>query len=153
MSALAVTLQTASLCKKDLELDLEELEEAATMVAGEEEEEEEEEEEGGAAPTSHSEDSDDSSGGGDSSGESEESEAEGQSCGGGGEGPSEDNAPPSRLLIQELGERVAEALTISQDAKAADATSGGSGRGGGTLLEPSPRRNPLLIVPDAGASP
>ncbi|KAM6947165.1 protein SHQ1 homolog isoform 2-T2 [Lycodopsis pacificus] len=62
----------------------------------------------------------------------------------------------SRLLIQELGERVAEELRISQDSEAnggaanggaakADATSG-SRSTGSTLLEPSPRRNPLLIV-------
>ncbi|XP_034389481.1 protein SHQ1 homolog isoform X2 [Cyclopterus lumpus] len=200
MSALAVTLQKASLRKKDLELDLEELEEAATMVAGEEEEEEEE----GEAPTSHSDDSEASSGSsGDSSDESEKSEAEGQSCtasnegGGGGTGTCKDNplqprtisaaspiprepasallsaesaadALPSAsrdscLLIQELGERVAEELTISPNsgcgqaesahsrADGAAATFGGSG--GGTLLEPSPRRNPLLIVPDAMSLP
>ncbi|XP_031701508.1 protein SHQ1 homolog isoform X2 [Anarrhichthys ocellatus] len=192
MSALAVTLQKASLRKKDLELELEELEEAATMVA--DEEEEEDEEEGAAsdcAPISHSDSggaSSDSSSS-DSSDESEESEAEGQSCtesnvggGGGGGGrrggggraskdsppqpqpvsaashiPQEPTSTPSSasqgssLLIQELGERVAEELRISQDSRAnsgavkADATSG-SRSTGETLLEPSPRRNPLLIV-------
>ncbi|XP_068450423.1 protein SHQ1 homolog [Clinocottus analis] len=206
MSALAVTLQKASLRKKDLDLDLEELEEAATMVAEEE----------GAAPISLSDGSKASSGGssGDSSDESEESEAEGQSRtestkggggggGGGGAGASKDNPPPpqlisaaspsprestsalisaeseadalpsasrgSSLLIQELGERVAEELNISQDsgcgeaertraradgaATKADATSEGNGSSDGTLLESSSRRrNPLLIVPDVEGS-
>ncbi|XP_051270091.1 protein SHQ1 homolog isoform X2 [Dicentrarchus labrax] len=65
----------------------------------------------------------------------------------------------SRQLIQELGERVAEELKISQDSsygaerdcfqpsRAAAKTEVTSGRNSsGTLLEPSPRRNPLLIV-------
>lgn len=194
MSALALTLQKASLRKKDLELALEELEQAATMVA-------EEEGERGASdcpPISHSDcssaSSDSSS---NSSDESEESEAEGQGCtksnqGGGGE-MSKDNplqpqpssaASPipqeptgtlfsaerkvdalpsasegSRQLIQELGERVAEELKISQECiykaerkcsqanSAAAKTEATSGRSSsGTLLELSPRRNPLLIV-------
>lgn len=65
----------------------------------------------------------------------------------------------SRRLIQELGEQVAEELKISQDssnkaegncsqpssaAAKGEATSGRSSSG--TLLEPSPRKNPLLIV-------
>lgn len=65
----------------------------------------------------------------------------------------------SRQLIQELGERVAEELKISQDSgyKAerscsqphstgakTERTSGRSSSG--TLLEPSPRENPLLII-------
>ncbi|XP_037638377.1 protein SHQ1 homolog isoform X1 [Sebastes umbrosus] len=184
MSALAATLQKASLRKKDLELELEELEAAATMVAGEEEEDEEQ-----GASDSQS----DSSSSSDSSDESEESEAEGQGCTGsneGGGGTSKDNplqpqpiqaaspipqeptlfsaerkvdALPSasqgcRQLIQELGERMAEELKISQDssyeacsqangaAAQTEATSGRSSSSGGTLLEPSPRRNPLLIV-------
>ncbi|XP_039653435.1 protein SHQ1 homolog isoform X1 [Perca fluviatilis] len=194
MSALAATLQKASLQKKDLELALEELEQAAAMVA------EEEEGEQGASDCS-SASSDSSS---DSSDESEESEAEGQGCtksnqggggggGGGGGEMSKDNplqpqpssaASPipqeptstlfsaerkvdalpsasegSRQLIQELGERVAEGLKISQGCiyeaerkcsqanNAAAKTEATSGRSsGGTLLEPSPRRNPLLIV-------
>lgn len=64
-------------------------------------------------------------------------------------------SPGCRLLIQELGERVARELKLSQHLQ--DAAEGGSsppdggaetgaGRSGGTLLEPSPRRNPLLIV-------
>ncbi|XP_070758501.1 protein SHQ1 homolog [Enoplosus armatus] len=196
MTALAATLHKASLRKKDLELDLEELEEAATMVAEEEEEEEEEQ-------ISHG-DSSSSSSSSDSSDESEESEAEGQGCtgsneggggggGGGGGEMSKDNplqpqptsaASPipqeptstlpsaeskagalpsasqgSRQLIQELGERVAEELKISPDSSykaerngsqlesAAAKTEATSGRSsGGTFLEPSPRRNPLLIV-------
>ncbi|XP_041812476.1 protein SHQ1 homolog [Chelmon rostratus] len=194
MISLAATLQKASLQKKDLELELEELEAAATMVA---EEEEEEEGEQGASSDSSS-----SSSSSDSSDESEESEAEGQGCtdsneeGGGGE-MSKDNplqprpssaASPipqepastlfsaernvdalpsasegSKRLIQELGERVAQELKISQDssdkaerscsqphsaAANTEATSGGSSSG--TLLELSPRRNPLLIVQTQG---
>lgn len=60
-----------------------------------------------------------------------------------------------RQLIQELGERVAEELKISQHLR--DTAEGGSppphggtetgaGRSDGSLLEPCPRRNPLLIV-------
>lgn len=71
----------------------------------------------------------------------------------------------SRQLIQELGERVAEGMKISQDssyeaetkcsrlngaAANAQATSRSSSR---TLLEPSPRRNPLLIVQTPGDLP
>ncbi|XP_044021730.1 protein SHQ1 homolog isoform X2 [Siniperca chuatsi] len=197
MTALAATLHEASLRKKDLELDLEELEEAASMVADEEEQ--------GASrstPISHGDSSSassDSSSSSDSSDESEESEAEGQGCtasnegGGGGGEMSKDNPlqpqPPStaspipqeptstllsaerkvdslpsasggsRQLIQELGERVAEELKISQDssykaerncsqlsstAAKTEVTSRRSSSG--TFLEPSPRRNPLLIV-------
>ncbi|KAL6111318.1 shq1 [Pungitius sinensis] len=53
----------------------------------------------------------------------------------------------SSLLIQELGERVEEELRISPSSRrrGADRTSR-SGSIGGTLLEPSPRTNPLLIV-------
>ncbi len=195
MTALAVTLQKASLQKKDLELELEELEEAATMVA------EEEEEEQGASVShgdSSSSSSDSCSSSSESSDESVESEAEGQGCtdsneGGGGGEISKDNplqlqptsaASPipqeptstpfsaerkvdalpsasegSRQLIQELGERVAEELKITQDssykaesncsqsssaAAKTEVTSGGSSSG--TFLELSPRRNPLLIV-------
>ncbi|XP_040890972.1 protein SHQ1 homolog [Toxotes jaculatrix] len=61
----------------------------------------------------------------------------------------------TRRLIQELGERVAEELRVSQDSSykaernrsqlsSTEATSGRSSSG--TLLEPSPRRNPLLII-------
>lgn len=66
----------------------------------------------------------------------------------------------SRQLIQELGERVAEELRISQSSGSqaerrasqpgssvhaeTQVTSGK--RSSGTLLEPSPRKNPLLIV-------
>lgn len=191
MSALAETLQKASLRKKDLKLELEELEEAASMVA------EEEEEQGASkhAPISHSDSSSDSSDSS-SSDSSDESEAEGQGCTesneGGGE-LSKDNplqpqptsaASPipqeptstllsavrkvdalpaasegSRQLIQELGERVAEELRISEGSSykaerqcsqansAAAKTEATSARSSsGTLLELSPRRNPLLIV-------
>lgn len=62
-----------------------------------------------------------------------------------------EDAPPAsggcRQLIQELEERVAQDLKISQDSRHT-AEGGGSGPDGaaGTLLEPRPRRNPLLIV-------
>nr|XP_046240727.1 protein SHQ1 homolog [Scatophagus argus] len=196
MTSLAAVLQNASLQKKDLGLELEELEEAARMVAVEEEGEEK----GALVSCSDSSSaSSDSSSSSNSSDESEESEAEGQDCTdsneGGGEGGGEmwkDNPPhpqpsfaaspipqeptsapfsaekvdtlPSasescRQLIQELGERVAEELNISQDssckaerscsqpsrfAENTEATSGRSSSG--TLLEPSTPRNPLLIV-------
>ncbi|XP_060926150.1 protein SHQ1 homolog [Limanda limanda] len=65
----------------------------------------------------------------------------------------------SRQLIEELGERVAEELNVSQGSSCREErsrsqlssteakTEGTSVRSsGGTLLEPSPRRNPLLIV-------
>ncbi|XP_044205453.1 protein SHQ1 homolog [Thunnus albacares] len=203
VTALAATLQKASLLKKDLELELEELEEAATMVA----EEQEEQEASKSAPipsgdssSASSDSSSSSSSSSDSSDESEESDAEGQDCtetkkGGGGETFKDNPLQPqptsatspipqeptvtflsagrkvealpsasegSRQLIQELGERVAEELTISQDldssykaerncsqlSSAAAKTEETSGRSssGGTLLELSPRRNPLLIV-------
>ncbi|KAE8297957.1 Protein SHQ1-like protein [Larimichthys crocea] len=198
MTDLAMTLQKASLRKKDLELELKELEEAATMVA--------EEEEQGASQTvpisrgdSSSASSDSSSSSSSESSDESESEAEGQGCTDSNKGGGEmykDNPPQpqpsstasptpqeptstlsseekkvdtllvasegSRRLIQELGElgeRVAEELKISHDssnkaegsrsqpssaAAKGEATSGRSSSG--TLLEPSPRRNPLLIV-------
>lgn len=204
MTALAVTLQKASLQKKDLELELEDLEVAARMVA------EDEEELGPSKSTpiscgdssSASSDSSSSSSS-NSSDESEESEAEGESCtdsnegGGGGGGemykdnplqpqpssaacpiPQEptstlssvqsavrkvDTLPSapvgSRQLIQELGERVAEELKISQgssdeaerscsqpNSAAAKTERTSEGSSSGTLLELSPRKNPLLIV-------
>lgn len=203
MTALAVTLQKASLQKKDLELELEDLEVAARMVA------EDEEELGPSKSTpiscgdSSSASSDSSSS--NSSDESEESEAEGESCtdsnewGGGGGGemykdnplqpqPSSAASPipqeptstlfsvqsavrkvdtlpsapvGSRQLIQELGERVAEELKISQgssdeaerscshsqpNSAAAKTERTSEGSSSGTLLELSPRKNPLLIV-------
>lgn len=193
MAALAGTLQKASLLKKDLELELDELEVAAMMV-------EEEEGDSRSASTSHSdsssESSDSSSSSSDSSDDSEESEAEGLDCtnctdGGGGGGGETAKANPLQLqptfipkeplsaltsvegkpeahhsasasvdcsqLIQELGERVSEELRISQPSSQADrngsqpptaAASTGlvSGTRSVTFLEPSPRRNPLLIV-------
>lgn len=199
MTALALTLQKASLQKKDLKLELEELEAAARMVA---EDEEERGPSGSAAiscsdNSSTSSDSSSSSSGSSSSDESEESEDDGESCtdtneGGGGGELCKDNplqpqprsaaspipqeprstfsssAQPAarkvdtlpsapvgpRQLIQELGE-----LKISQGSSDAAERSrskpnGGAattevtceGRSGGTLLEPSPRINPLLIV-------
>nr|XP_019942016.1 PREDICTED: protein SHQ1 homolog [Paralichthys olivaceus] len=204
VAAFSAMLQKASLRKKDLELELEELEEAAAMVAEDEEEENEAEEQGApkGAPTSRGDSSgasSDSSSSG-SSDESEESEAEGQGCtdssrrgGGGGGETSKDNPPlpqptsaaspipqeptstllsaerkvdalpaaseSTRQLIEELGERVAEELNVSQGSSCkaersrsqlssteakTEATSVRSS--GGTVLELSPRRNPLLIV-------
>eukprot|EP00066_Takifugu_rubripes_P007928 XP_003973782.1 PREDICTED: protein SHQ1 homolog isoform X2 [Takifugu rubripes] len=180
MAALTETLRKASLRKEDLDLELEELEAAAQMVA----EDEEEAGAGESGPVSSRDTSSSSS----SADESGASEAEEGGCadfseegggGGGGEtgrhnplqpphgssGPPSlqepssslvsaartEDAPPAsggcRQLIQELGERVAEELKISQDSRRA-AEGGGSPPHGatGTLLEPSPRRNPLLIV-------
>ncbi|MEQ2244961.1 hypothetical protein ILYODFUR_022609 [Ilyodon furcidens] len=187
---LATVLQNASLQKKDLELELDELESAARMVV--------EEEQQASSDSSSSASSDSSSS--DSSSGSEESETEGQGCfefkqGGGGREACKDNpsqpssftspiphtsssalfpsenrkadAPRSasqgcRQLIQELGEQMTEELRISADTSskaetwcslmseaAADAEEP-SGRSrsnsGGTLLEPNPYTNPLLIV-------
>ncbi|KAM7402594.1 hypothetical protein PAMP_017818 [Pampus punctatissimus] len=197
VTALAATLQKASLLKKDLELELEELEEAATIVA--EEQEEEGASKNAPIPCSDSSSASSDSSSSDSSDESEESEAEGQGCAdsnqGGGAGgetfkynplESEPTSPTpqeptvtflssgrkvealpsasegSRQLIQELGERVADELRISQDSlssykaetncsqlsSAAAQTEETSGRSSssGTFLELSPGRNPLLIV-------
>ncbi|XP_040015546.1 protein SHQ1 homolog isoform X4 [Xiphias gladius] len=197
LTAFAALLQKASLQKKDLELELEELEEAATLVAEEEEEEEDDDEEQGASKNAAISRGDSSCSSSGSSDESEESEAEGQSCtesnkGGGGE-TSKDNplqpqptstaspipqeptsahfsaerkvgALPSasestRQLIQEMGERMSEELRISPDSSykggrdcsqlssAQAKNEAASGRSSsGTLLELSPRRNPLLII-------
>uniref|UniRef100_A0A3Q4NBA8 Protein SHQ1 homolog n=2 Tax=Neolamprologus brichardi TaxID=32507 RepID=A0A3Q4NBA8_NEOBR len=191
---LAATLEKATLQKTDLELEIDELEDAARIVAVEEEQQASKRapvssDDSSSSSDSSSTSSDSSS---ESSSESEESEAE-EDCteskeGGGGE-MFKDNPPEpqpsasvsptpqsptsfsaekrredalpsasegSRQLIQVLGERVAEELRISPDSShkgarqpssAATETEGTSGRsGGGTLLEPSPRRNPLLIV-------
>ncbi|XP_034441236.1 protein SHQ1 homolog [Hippoglossus hippoglossus] len=205
VTSFAAMLQKASLRKKDLELELEELEEAATMVAEEDEDEQEAEEQGapkGASTSrgdSSSASSDSSCSSSGSSDESEESEAEGQGCtdssrrGGGGGETSKDNPPlpqptsaaspipqeptstllsaerkvdalpaaseSTRQLIEELGERVAEDLNVSEGSSckversrsqlsSTEAkTEGTSVRSsGGTVLELSPRRNPLLIV-------
>ncbi|KAM4740512.1 protein SHQ1 homolog [Anableps anableps] len=184
---LASMLQHASLQKKDLELELDELESAARMVV------EEEERAHSDSSRSSSSASSESSSSSDSSSESEESEAEGQGCseskqGGGGEtckdNPSSSpiphrsssalfpvengkaDAPRSasqgcRQLIQELEQQMTEELRISADscseaerrrlpmsdaAVEADGPSGKSSSSGGTLLEPSPHKNPLLIV-------
>lgn len=52
-----------------------------------------------------------------------------------------------RQLIQELEERLAQELKISQDSRRTAEGGGPPPHGAaGTLLEPSPRRNPLLIV-------
>ncbi|KAM9859785.1 protein SHQ1 homolog isoform 1-T3 [Aulostomus maculatus] len=172
--ALAATLLTASLQKKDLELELEELEEAAAIVAEEEQDGEGEEEQRASSGDSSNESS--------SSDSSEESEAEGRSRKEGGgtakdcplqlkpSSPSsplpqaptasflsaerKDSVPlsastGSRQLIQELGERVADELRISEDVVSAAAVQieGAAERSSSrTLLEANPRRNPLLIV-------
>lgn len=200
MAALAAALEQATLQKKDLELELDELENVAKMVA----EEEQQAASKGAAVSSDessSTSSDSSSTSSDSSSESssesEESEAEGEGCTdsreGGGEmlkdnplqpqPPSSSGSPvpqaptsfaaekcredalpsaseSSTQLVQVLGERVTEELRISPDcshegerqlSSAAAETEGMSGRSSsGTLLEPSPRRNPLLIVQTQG---
>lgn len=190
MTALAVALQKTSLSKKDLGLELEELEVAARMVVEDEEEQRASKISSSDSSGASSDDSSSSSSSS-SSDESEESEADGEGCtdskdvgeGGGGE-MSKDNPPQpqpsstaslipqeptstrvdtlpsvpvgSRRLIRELGERMAEELKISSDeeqrsrsqpngaASQTDATPESSGSG--TLLEPSPRKNPLLIV-------
>lgn len=189
MTALAVALQKTSLSKKDLGLELEELEVAARMVV--EDEEEQRASKISSSDSSGASSDDSSSSSSSLSDESEESEADGEGCtdskdvgeGGGGE-MSKDNPPQpqpssaaslipqeptstrvdtlpsvpvgSRRLIRELGERMAEELKISSDeeersrsqpngaAAQPDATPESSGSG--TLLEPSPRKNPLLIV-------
>lgn len=178
-----MTLQKASLQKKDLDLELEELEAAARMVAEDEEREAFNStscSDSGSAPTDSS---------GSSSDESEASEAEdvdNNEVGGGGGGggtlkdnplqpqrcstassiPQEhtstllDTLPSAsegcRQLIQELEERVAKGLNLSQDwsnkaegsrsraDSAVEQTEGTSeGSSSGNLLEP---RNPLLIL-------
>ncbi|KAM3877980.1 protein SHQ1 homolog [Diretmus argenteus] len=103
VTALAGPVRKTPLQKKDLKLELEELEEAAAMV----EEEEREQRASNGAPTSQgdsssssSDASDSSSSSSDSSDESEESEAEGQGCslstegGGGGGGGETSKANP-----------------------------------------------------------
>lgn len=196
MTPLAAALKKSSLQKKDLGLELEELETAARMVVDEDEEE---------STSASSDDSSSSSSSSSSSDESEESEAGGEGGtlsgerggGGGGEEMCKDNplqpqpctaaspipqeltctlsdvqsaarevdslpsAPDgSRQLIQELGKRVAEELRISQSSSSQAerrASQPGSSahaetqvtsekRSSGTLLELSPRKNPLLIV-------
>lgn len=170
MAALTETLRKASLRKEDLDLELEELEAAALMAV----EDEEEAGAGEGGPVS-SRDTSSSSSSSSSAEESGASEAEEGGCadsseegGGGGGGETGRHNPPRplhgssgppclqepttartedapsasggcRRLIQELEERVAEELKISQDSRR-------RAEGGGTLLEPSPRGNPLLIV-------
>ncbi|XP_072238969.1 protein SHQ1 homolog isoform X2 [Leuresthes tenuis] len=196
VTALATTLQKASLQKKDLELELDVLEKAATMVV----EEEQQRASSRAAESCSDSSSASCDSSSDSSSETEESEAEGQGCseskeeGGGGGETSKDNplqpqptssaspipqTPTSALfpaekrkvdtpllasedcrqLIQELGEQLAEELRVSPDSSykeegqssqlsdaAAKTEEASGGSSSGTLLEPSPHRNPLLIV-------
>ncbi|XP_061779935.1 protein SHQ1 homolog [Nerophis lumbriciformis] len=160
LSALAATLQKASLQKKDLELELEELEEAASMVA---------EEEGSSKSASGSVCSDSNS--------SQEDEECATPGGGGGESSKDSPLHPSSLvcaipqqsvtlpsadgnvdafppasegtrpLIQELGE-----LRITQDARSSPeeerklSQAKTSAAAEGTLLEPSQQNNALLII-------
>ncbi|XP_077430190.1 protein SHQ1 homolog [Vanacampus margaritifer] len=180
LSALAAALQKASVQKKDLDLDIEELEEAASMVV----EEEDGASEGASAYHSSSRSSDSST-----SEEDDESEAEGPARaeprrGGGGESSKDSPLKPqhtaavcdsipqeraatllsaegnvdilpqapqgARALIQELGElKISPELRGSPEAERKHLqqsidSSGGSSSG--TLLESSPRRNPLLII-------
>ncbi|XP_054640900.1 protein SHQ1 homolog isoform X2 [Dunckerocampus dactyliophorus] len=171
LPALAATLQKASLEKKDLDLEIEELEEAATMVVGDEED--------GASESASGSDS--------SSCEEDKSET---TKGGGGESSQDSLLQPqhtspalaipqehavtllsadgridvlprasrgARPLIQELGElRIAQDVCSSPEAetkclrpsgaaaKASAATEGSSS--GSLLLEPSRRRKPLLVI-------
>ncbi|XP_017282459.1 protein SHQ1 homolog [Kryptolebias marmoratus] len=182
LTVLVATLQNASLQKKDLELELDELENAARIVM------EEEQRASGASESC----SDSSSSSSDSSSESEDSESEGQACsestaGGGGEAckdsplqsqPTSSVSPIPQThsgtlssaeqlkaaaphsdsggcgqLIQELGEHLTEELRISADRRcpqmseaAAEAGEASGRSSGGTFLELSTHRNPLLIV-------
>lgn len=190
VTALATSLQNSSLLKRDLELELEELEKAAMMV------QEEEEAPSRSAAVSHGNSRSNSGSSSDSSEPSESGESEAEGCteareeergGGGGEirqhsppqptstgynipwehantpltAGKETGAQPTRSqdspqLIQELWE-----LTITQEphssrvkqedsshsnsatAKSENAAGNGSSQ---TLIDLSPRKNPLLIV-------
>lgn len=190
VTALATSLQNSSLLKRDLELELEELEKAAMMV------QEEEEAPSRSAAVSHGNSRSNSGSSSDSSEPSESGESEAEGCteareeergGGGGEirqhsppqptstgcnipwehantpltAGKETGAQPTRSqdspqLIQELWE-----LTITQEphssrvkqedsshtnsatAKSENAAGNGSTQ---TLIDLSPRKNPLLIV-------
>lgn len=170
-------LKKTSLQKKDLDLELEEIEEAAAMAV---------EEEGACESSSSSSDCDESEAGGKDSNSSiggggGGGRGEGETSKDNPPQPllslaaspipqesvitlpeqrkvdSLPSAPEaSRQLIQELGERVAEELKISEQschkaegdsgATKPEATCVRSGSSSGIFLEPSPRRNPLLII-------
>lgn len=177
MAALTEMLRKASLRKEDLDLELEELEAAAQMVVEDEEEVGAGESSPTSSRDTSSSSSSSADESEASEAEGGCAEEGGGGGGGemckhnplqpphGSSGPpslqepssslvsaarTEDALPASggcRQLIQELEERVAQELQISQDSRHT-AEGGGSRPDGaaGTLLEPSPRRNPLLIV-------
>lgn len=176
MSALAAALQKVSFQKKDFDLDIEELEEAATMVL---------EEEDGASKSASVHHSSNRFSDSSASGEDDEAEAEGQvgaesRCKEGGESSkdsplkpphtsavcaaipleraatqlSEENKVhilPQAPLIQELGElKISEEFRGGPEAEREPSQRSGAssgGNGGETLFESSPRTNPLLIIP------
>uniref|UniRef100_A0A672HSW2 Protein SHQ1 homolog n=1 Tax=Salarias fasciatus TaxID=181472 RepID=A0A672HSW2_SALFA len=156
VASLAEALRQASVQKKDLELELDELEHAATLVVEEEEEEESESDGSSEESEEDSTESDEGGGGGERAEASKDGPPQPQppahvshvpqapaSAVLSEERSSADASPGCRQLIRELGERVAQELRISPDCSGAQA----SGRTScGTLLEPSPPRNPLLIV-------
>lgn len=138
MTALAAMLQKASLQKKDLELELEELEEAATMVV-EEQEGDEKQGASNSAAVSRGDSSSSSSASSDSSSsssdESEESEAEGQGCteskqGGGGGETSKDSPlqprPTSTAASPIPQEPTRAALSAERKVDALPSASGGT---------------------------
>ncbi|XP_034551773.1 protein SHQ1 homolog [Notolabrus celidotus] len=167
MTALATMLLNASLQKKDLELELVELEEAAAMVI-----EEEEDTQGvlESALIAHDDTRSCSS-------DSEDAEAKGKGCNksnqGGGDSSKDSPVQPqpsapipkdltstvskgSKQLIQELQEMVLEERTVPQGSSYRAERSGLSlnkaeeeteeTTSGTTFLEISPRRNQLLVV-------
>lgn len=174
MAALTEMLRKASLRKEDLDLELEELEAAAQMVV-EDEEEVGVGESGLISCSSSSSSSSDESqaseaeeacaegGRGRGGGTCKDNPLQprhGSSASPIPHKPSSTLVSPARTadalpavsdgcrrLIQELEERVAEELKICPDSR--DTPEGGCSPPDGavgTLLEPSPRRNPLLIV-------
>ncbi|CAJ1051266.1 protein SHQ1 homolog [Xyrichtys novacula] len=157
MTALATMLQKASLQKKDLELELEELEEAATMVV----DEEDHDDKGSCSSDTCSESADGS----------KDSEDNGQGCNQSNQAgsPSSKDNPlqpqsswtdspvpqdftnplpsacgSSKQLIQELETTVSVESKTPQDSSSKAEGDSSSSR---TFLEISPSRNQLLIVP------
>ncbi|KAM8867428.1 LOW QUALITY PROTEIN: protein SHQ1 homolog [Synchiropus picturatus] len=174
LMSLCETLKTSCLSKGDLDLELEELEEAAVMVA-QEEEEEESDDTSSSDSSDEDEESDDevqgsispTNGGG---GTPEDCPLQVQPPALTAPIPqepsstflsaeeAEDVRPSasagSAQLIEELGQRVAEDLTLSDSIRddgrshleRSVAQSEQVSRGDETFLEPSSRRDPLLIV-------
>ncbi|KAM9813993.1 protein SHQ1 homolog [Neosynchiropus ocellatus] len=174
LMSLSESLKTSCLRKGDLDLELEELEEAAVMVA-QEEEEEESDDTGSSDSSEEGEESDDEMPGcvlptNEGGGTPKDCPLQVQPSSLAAPIPqeplstslsaeeAEDVLPSasagSAQLIEELGERVAEDLTISDssrdDGRSHSERSGAQtdqvSRGNETFLEPSSRRNPLLIV-------